>query len=45
MLVKAVATRDLFLVQGGVLIAAASYVFINLLADVVQAMLDPRLKS
>lgn len=45
MLVKAVATRDLFLVQGGVLIAAASYVFINLFADVLQAMLDPRLKS
>ncbi|EDU60997.1 ABC transporter permease subunit [Providencia stuartii] len=45
MLVKAVATRDLFLVQGGVLIAAAAYVFINLFADLMQALLDPRLKS
>lgn len=45
MLVKAVSTRDLLLVQGGVLIAAASYVLVNLAADVAQAMLDPRLKS
>jgi peptide/nickel transport system permease protein len=45
MLVKAVSTRDLLLVQGGVLIAAASYVLVNLAADVAQATLDPRLKS
>ena len=45
MLVKAVSTRDLLLVQGGVLVAAASYVVVNLMADVAQAMLDPRLKS
>ena len=45
MLVKAVSTRDLLLVQGGVLVAAASYVLVNLAADVAQAMLDPRLKS
>jgi peptide/nickel transport system permease protein len=45
MLVKAISTRDLLLVQGGVLLVAASYVLINLLADVVQHMLDPRLKS
>ncbi len=44
MLVKAIATRDFLLVQGGVLIVAASYVLFNLAADVVQAMLDPRLK-
>jgi peptide/nickel transport system permease protein len=45
MLVKAVSTRDLLLVQGGVLVAAASYVLVNLAADVAQASLDPRLKS
>ena len=45
MLVKAISTRDLLLVQGGVLVVAASYVLINLLADVVQHLLDPRLKT
>lgn len=45
MLVKAVATRDLLLVQGGVLAAATTYVFVNLLADICQVMLDPRLKG
>ena len=45
MLVKAISTRDLLLVQGGVLVVAASYVLFNLLADVAQSMLDPRLKS
>lgn len=45
MLVKAVATRDLLLVQGGVLVAATTYVFVNLLADICQVMLDPRLKG
>jgi peptide/nickel transport system permease protein len=44
MLVKAISTRDLLLVQGGVLVVAASYVLFNLLADVAQYMLDPRLK-
>jgi peptide/nickel transport system permease protein len=45
MLVKAVSTRDLLLVQGGVLVAATAYVLVNLTADVAQALLDPRLKS
>lgn len=45
MLVKAVSTRDLPLVQGGVLVAATVYVLVNLLADVAQATLDPRLKG
>ena len=45
MLVKAISTRDLLLVQGGVLFVAAAYVFVNLIADVVQTMLDPRLKT
>lgn len=44
MLVKAISTRDLLLVQGGVLIVAAAYVFFNLLADVIQTIIDPRLR-
>jgi len=45
MLVNAISTRDVLLVQGGVLVVAASYVLFNLLADLTQSMLDPRLKS
>ncbi|MBO0344101.1 ABC transporter permease [Roseibium sp. CAU 1637] len=44
MLVTAISTRDLLLVQGGVLIVASAYVLFNLLADVVQTILDPRLR-
>jgi peptide/nickel transport system permease protein len=44
MLVTAISTRDLLLVQGGVLVVAASYVFFNLLADVAQTIVDPRLR-
>ena len=45
MLVTAISTRDILLVQGGVLVVAASYVLFNLLADVAQHLLDPRLRS
>ena len=45
MLVKAVSTRDLLLVQGGVLVAATGYVLVNLAADVLQSLLDPRLRK
>ncbi len=44
MLVTAISTRDLLLVQGGVLVAAAAYVLFNLLADVAQTIIDPRLR-
>lgn len=44
MLVKAISTRDILLVQGGVLVVAASYVLFNLLADIAQSMLDPRIR-
>lgn len=43
MLVTAITTRDILLVQGGVLVVAACYVLFNLLADVLQRLLDPRL--
>jgi peptide/nickel transport system permease protein len=45
MLVDAIGTRDILLVQGGVLVVAASYVLFNLLADVVQRVLDPRIAA
>ncbi|MCX2721760.1 ABC transporter permease [Roseibium salinum] len=44
MLVTAISTRDLLLVQGGVLVVAAAYVLFNLFADVMQTLLDPRLR-
>ena len=44
MLVKAISTRDLLLVQGGVLVVASAYVLFNLAADVLQTVLDPRLR-
>lgn len=44
MLVTAISTRDILLVQGGVLLVAVTYVLINLAADLVQAALDPRIR-
>lgn len=45
MLVQAISTRDILLVQGGVVFVAASYVLFNLLADLAQSALDPRVKT
>lgn len=45
MLVNAISQRDVLLVQGGVLVVAACYVLVNLLADIVQSLLDPRLRA
>jgi len=45
MLVQAIETRDILLVQGGVLILSAGYVLLNLLADILQHLLDPRLRT
>ena len=44
MLVDAISSRDLLLVQGGVLVMASAYVLVNLLADVLQQLLDPRVR-
>jgi peptide/nickel transport system permease protein len=43
MMVTAITTRDILLVQGGVLVVAACYVVFNLLADLAQNLLDPRI--
>jgi peptide/nickel transport system permease protein len=45
MLVTAISTRDLLLVQGGVLVVAVSYIAFNLAADLAQHYLDPRLRE
>ena len=45
MLVQAISTRDILLVQGGVLIIAVAYVFINLITDLAQSILDPRIRQ
>ncbi|SFC66846.1 ABC transporter permease [Tropicimonas isoalkanivorans] len=45
MLVTAILTRDILLVQGGVVIVAACYVLFNLAVDVAQSLLDPRVTT
>ena len=40
----AISARDLPVVQGVVLVTAATYVFINLLVDVLYAFIDPRIR-
>ncbi|ROT98062.1 ABC transporter permease [Histidinibacterium lentulum] len=45
MLVDAILTRDVLLVQGGVLFVAACYVGFNIAVDVLQSLLDPRIKT
>lgn len=45
MLVGAIHTRDILLVQGGVLVVAVIYVLINLAADIFQHVLDPRITT
>ena len=44
MLVQAISTRDILLVQGGVFVIAVAYVFINLVTDLAQSVLDPRIR-
>ncbi len=43
-LYDAIGARDLPLVQGGVLLVATVFVFINLFVDVLYAVLDPRIR-
>ncbi|MBT9384988.1 ABC transporter permease [Pseudooceanicola sp. CBS1P-1] len=45
MLVDAILKRDILLVQGGVVFVAACYVVFNIAVDVVQGLLDPRIKA
>jgi peptide/nickel transport system permease protein len=43
MLVDAILKRDILLVQGGVLFVAICYVFFNIVVDLLQRYLDPRI--
>jgi len=45
MLVDAILKRDILLVQGGVVFVAACYVMFNIIVDVTQSLLDPRIKT
>ena len=45
MLVDAILKRDILLVQGGVVFVAACYVIFNIMVDVAQSLLDPRIKT
>lgn len=45
MLVDAILKRDILLVQGGVVVVAACYVMFNIMVDVAQSLLDPRIKT
>lgn len=41
---KAILTRDVPLLQGAILVLAMTFVFINLVVDLVQTAVDPRIK-
>lgn len=43
-LFRAISSRDLPLVQGGVLLVSAVFVFLNLAVDLLYALLDPRVR-
>jgi peptide/nickel transport system permease protein len=45
LLIQAIGARDYPLVQGCVLVVAFTYVVVNLLTDVAQAAIDPRLRE
>ena len=45
MLVEAILKRDILLVQGGVVFVAACYVIFNIVVDIIQSLLDPRIKT
>ncbi len=45
LLVDAILKRDLLLVMGGVMLVASIYVLFNIVVDVLQALLDPRIKA
>ncbi|OWY08767.1 glutathione ABC transporter permease GsiC [Thioclava sp. F42-5] len=45
MLVDAILQRDILLVQGGVVFVASCYVIFNIIVDVAQSLLDPRIKT
>ena len=45
MIVDALNTRDLQIIQGGILILAFTFTMINLLTDFIYALIDPRIRN
>ena len=43
LMVNGILARDFPLVQGTILFVATTYVFVNLIVDIVYAFLDPRI--
>jgi ABC-type dipeptide/oligopeptide/nickel transport system permease component len=44
MILDGIHTKDYPVVQGGVLILAFSFIFVNLVVDILYKWLDPRIK-
>jgi ABC-type dipeptide/oligopeptide/nickel transport system permease component len=44
LIIQAIRLRDYPLVQGGILLIALTYVFLNLLTDLIYGVLDPRIR-
>jgi peptide/nickel transport system permease protein len=43
-LYRAISSRDLPIVQGGVMLVSTVFVFLNLAVDILYALLDPRVR-
>ena len=44
MIINALTTRDLQIIQGGILVLACTFAIINLITDLIYALLDPRIR-
>jgi len=42
--IDAISNRDYPMIQGAVILVAASFVFVNLLVDIIYALVDPRIR-
>ena len=43
-MIKGIFARDFPLVQGAMLFAAVTFIFVNLVADLLYAVVDPRIR-
>jgi len=44
MIVNSLTTRDMQIIQGGILVLAFTFAVINLITDLIYAFLDPRIR-
>ena len=42
--IDAISNRDYPMIQGAVILVAASFVFVNLIVDIIYAFVDPRIR-